>query len=236
MQQLGLSEKEACVYLALLELGTQPASVIARKTAYPKATVLFLFANLLKLGYIRKSQRGRIQYFFADPKDLLQAKTKLLQEQQEALKKTIPLLQEFKNPFSSQPKMTFFEGLENCRKAYEMLLESKTEILEFGAHNDLLKFGEKFMNNFIRERVRRKILIRDICQSNPLHRSFMPLNKKQNRITKLFPKALGEIYSSIAIFENKVLLLNLHQDPFAILIENPAVAETLKTIHRLAWR
>lgn len=33
----------------------------------------------------------------------------------------------------------------------------------------------------------------------------------------------------------KVLLLNLYQDAFAILIENSQVAETLKTIHRIAW-
>ncbi len=45
---------------------------------------------------------------------------------------------------------------------------------------------------------------------------------------------MGDLYSSIAVFDDKVILLNLHRDAFAILIENHEVAETLKTIHKLA--
>lgn len=63
LEELGLNPKEVEVYLALLEFGTQPASVIAKKTKIPRPTVLFLFENLLKKTYIRKTQRGRTQYF-----------------------------------------------------------------------------------------------------------------------------------------------------------------------------
>lgn len=61
----------------------------------------------------------------------------------------------------------------------------------------------------------------------------MPKNKEQYRTIDFFSTKLGELHSSIAVFENKVLLLNLYQDAFAILIENREVAETLKTIHAL---
>ncbi len=233
---LGFTEKEAKVYLALLELGTQPASVIAKKTQFPKATVLFLFDILFKKGYLKRSQKGRIFYFYADPKDLEKEKLQEIQNQKNALNQTIPLLQEFKSPFSSPPKILFFEGLEGCRKAYSLLLESKTTILEFAAHNDLVKMGEDFINNFIAERSRRKIFIKSICQQSSLHSSFQKKNKAQRRELTLFPPLVGSLYSSIAIFENKVLLLNLYHDAFAILIENKEVAETLKTIHALCWK
>lgn len=233
--QLGFTTKEAKVYLALLEFGTQPASVIAKKTSYPKSTVLFLFEGLLKRGFIRKSRRGRVQYFYADPDELYQQKKSELQIQQEQLETTVPLLKEFKNPFTSPPKLQFFEGVVGCRKAYSLLLESKTEICEFAAHTDLIKMGVEFMEKFVVERSRRKILIRTVSKISPINKDFLKKNKKQHRELFLYDPKIGELYSSIDVFEDKVLLLNLYHDAFAILIENKEVAETLKTIHRLVW-
>lgn len=233
--KLGFTEKEAKVYLALLEFGMQPASVLAKKTGFPKATIHFLCDNLTKSGYVRRSQKGRTQYFYADPDDLKKAKEKELKKQQKALEEALPLLEECKNPFSSPPKVTFFEGLDGCKKAYWGLLESKTKILEFAAHDDLTKMGEQFMDDFIDERSKRNLHLDAICPENETHKKYKKQNKKQCRRTCMFPADKGEFFSSIGVFENKVLLLNLYQDAFAILIENHEFAETMKTIFNMAW-
>ena len=234
LKKLGFTAKEAAVYLALLEFGNQPASNIAKKVGYPKSTVLFLFDGLLKRGYIRKSNRGKTQYFYADPADLNKAKKRQIEAEEKALKKAVPLLEEFKTPFSSEPKVTFYEGIEGCKKAYLTLLESSTEILEFGAHGDLVeKFGEDFMDDFIAKRVKNKIFLKAISKKDPIHKKLGKFDKKHLREMEFYPSEKGDLYSSIAIFEDKVLLLNLYQDAFAILIENKEVAETLKTIHRM---
>ncbi len=230
---LGLNPKEARIYLALLEFGNQPASVLAKKTGLPKASVLFLLEGLVGLGYVRKSQKGRTQYFYADPKDLKRAKEAALHAEGQQLKEVLPLLEEFRNPFTAPPKLSFFEGLDACRKAYWQLLESSAEIREFGSHDDLEKMGEQFMADFIAERKKRKLFLKAICVDNPTHRRYAKLDKVQFRDCLIYPAKIGRIYSSIAIFEDKVLLLNLYRDAFAILIENKEVAETLRTIHLL---
>lgn len=237
LESLNFSAKEATVYLALLESGTQAASYIARKVGYPKSTVLFLFDGLLKRGYIRKSNRGRVQYFYADPEDLKKVKERKIQEEQETLQKTIPLLKECKSPFSSEPKVTFFEGIDGCKRAYAMILESSTEVMEFGAHGDLVKkFGEDFMDDFIAKRAGKKIFLKAIAKKDSMHKKLSALDKEHLREIQFYAAEKGDLYSSIAIFEDKVLLLNLFRDAFAILIENKEVAETLKTIFRLQWR
>jgi len=234
--ELGFARKEASVYLALLEFGTQTASVIARRVGMPRPTVLYLFKGLLAKGYVRKTQRGRTQYFHADPAYLKQAKQAELQKQEKGLEQMIPLLEEFKTPFSSAPKLQFFEGLENCQKAYMMLSESQTDVYEFAAHDDLLKMGEQFMEDFIAARVKNEVLIRAICRQTDVHEFYVGKDKDQKRELKMFDPDFGGLYSSIAVFENKVLLLNLYSDAFAIMIESHEVAETLKTIHRLVGR
>jgi sugar-specific transcriptional regulator TrmB len=231
--KLGLSKKEASVFLALLEYGTQPASVIAKRTHLPRPTVLYLFEHLLEQGYIRKSQRGRTQYFYAEAKFLKEAKLEELNQQKLALEEAIPLLEEVVNPFSSPPKIQIFEGLGNCRKAYSLLLESSTDIYEFAAHDDLLKMGDKFMTDFIAKRVKQKISLHAICRRTKIHEKFATNNENQLRTIEMFSGDVGETYSSISIFDNKILLLNLQHDDFAVLIENKEMAETLKTLYRL---
>ena len=234
--KLGFSEKEAVVYLALLELGQQPASVIERKTMFPRPTVLFLAEGLVKRGFVRKSRRGRAQFFYADPSDLKKIVEAESAQRQETLDEILPLFDEVRNPLSSPPKVTFFEGMDGCRKAYSLLLESKTEVWEFAAHEDLVKMGEQFMKKFVEGRVKHGIHIHSICRDTSVHRNFVKLNPEQLRKLKMFPKSSGELYSSIDVFENKVLLLNLYHDPFAIVIENREFANTLRTIHSLVWK
>ncbi len=236
LTKLGFSDKQADVYLALLEYGSQPASVIAKKTQFPKSSVLFLCEQLIEMGVLQKSQKGKTQYFYANPKELEKVKLQQLHEQSEVLKRTIPLLQEFKSPFSSEPKLNFFEGIAGCKKAYLQILESKTEVLEFGVHSDLeAKFGLKFMDDFIAKRIQKNVKLKGIVNEDHAHKNLAKFNLSQLRQTKFVDDKIGTLYSSICIFDDKVLLLNLHNDAFAILIQSPQVSQTLKTIFMMCW-
>lgn len=233
--RLGFTTKEVSVYLALLELGNQPAANVAKKIGIPKSTALFILENLTKEGYVQKSKRGISQYFFADPQDLIEVKKWQHEQESQTLNEVVPLLEEFKTPFSYKPKVTFYEGVSGCQKVYLQLLESKTEILELGIHKDLEeKLGKSFMDNFIIQRCKRNIFLRAISSDNPVDKALQKLDKQQQRMQKFLP-ANADTYSSIAIWENKVLLLNLHSDAFGILIENEEVCRTLKTLFEVLY-
>ncbi|MDP2691253.1 MAG: hypothetical protein Q8O95_02505 [bacterium] len=140
------------------------------------------------------------------------------------------------NPLTSAPKIAFFEGTKACKQAYSKLLDSSTEILEFATHEDLVeKFGKQCIDDFIKELSRRHIIISSICHETPFYLYLKPFYKKQFRRTKFIPQKKGQMYSCIALYEDKLLMMNLGSDPFGILIENAAIVETMKTIHDLAW-
>ena len=232
---LGFTTKEANAYLALIELGTQPAANVAKKTSIPKSTTLFVLENLTKRGYVQKSKRGITQYFYADPSDLVQAKHTQHQAEQQALTEVVPLLEEFRTPFSSQPKVTFHEGVKGCRQVYLKLLDSQEEILEFGIHKDLEeRLGKKFMDDFIVERCNRNIPLRAISSRNAIDLALHQQDHRQQREQKFLPDG-ADTYSSIAIWEHNVLLLNLHRDSFGILIQNEEFSRTLRTIFEVLY-
>lgn len=233
---LGWKEKEVRCYLCLLQNGQQPASVISKKTAIPKATVLFVLHNLNKKGYLQMKKKGNTEYFFADPKDLERAKSQEINKQQQLLSDVLPLLSAHQHPDVNPPKLSFFEGKEACKNAYSRILESKTEVHEFATHEDLEdSFGNKWMDHFIKERSRKKIFMKSICHDSPRDRELQPLDKEQERSTRFFPKKKGKMFSCLVIFDDKLLILNLGKEAFGILIENAAIVETMRTIHSLAW-
>ena len=237
LQRLNFEPKEVDVYLLLLELGTHPAATLAKRLKYPKSTVLFICNNLVKRGIVKKSLRGKTQFFYAVPDDLTVAINDQLIDKQKALEKVGPLLHELKNPYSAEPKVIFYEGVDGCRKAYQQLLLSQTEILEFGIHRDLVdKLGQNFMDTFIRERVKRKIFLQAISNSDDVDKALYKRDREDLRAHRFFPPNFGKTYSSIAIYEHKVLMLNLHTDAFGILIENREVSDTLRTIFTVLWK
>jgi len=234
---LGFSEKEAEVYLALLEIGSSSAAVIAKRTNQAKSTVLFFLDKMIQKGYVIRSQRGRVQYFHADPKLLQQQKQKELETTQSKLSDLLPLLEEIKNPYSTPPKIVFREGVENCKKAYLEILESDTEVLEFGSYGDLeSKFGQKFMSEFIQGRIKNDVEVKVIGKVEGSAKKVKSRDKKEKRTVRFFPEHCGPIHSAVNIFNNKVLLLNVSSDAYAITIENQEFYETLKSLHELIWK
>ena len=71
LQKIGLSEKDSEVYLACLELGTQPASVIARKAGLKRPTTYLILEELLKKGLVSEYTGSNVKFFTAVSPDYL---------------------------------------------------------------------------------------------------------------------------------------------------------------------
>ena len=60
--KLGANHKESETYLALLELGPQPISSIARRIGVPRSTMYTIIDSLKKLRLIDKFVRAKVTY------------------------------------------------------------------------------------------------------------------------------------------------------------------------------
>ena len=72
LQKAGLTENEAKVYLACLELGTTTVLKINRQTGIKRATIYLLLDALQKKGLIKKvPKKSTTLYAAEDPKKIL---------------------------------------------------------------------------------------------------------------------------------------------------------------------
>lgn len=230
--QIGLDEKESHIIISLLEYGSQPASIIAKKTNLPRTTALYILEGLFKKELVQKSFIGKTQYFSTSAAIIQESQLQDLQSKIKKLKQISPKLETLEKSQKSPAKIEFFEGLSGCQKAYKKILQSKSEILEFAAHSDLENMGVRFMQEIIKQRTKNKIKINVIAEDTPIHKQYQKLNSKQFRQMTLIPKTLGSINSSITVFDEEIVITNLIDQPFAIHITNKHIAETLKTIHQ----
>mgnify|MGYP006108733261 CR=1 FL=1 len=155
-----------------------------------------------------------------------------LLQQKNALDVLIPKLKNKLKFTSNKPKITFLEWLESCQNQYWELLSTEV-FYEFWAHQDLENtFGKKFMDSFISQRVKKWVFCDSIWSTGEIEEAIQKLDDIQNRDLKIFDQEIyGRIWSSIAIYDDKVLILNLSSLPTGVLIQNPQFAETMKTIY-----
>lgn len=232
--ELGFSEKEYSIYLYLVEFWESPASEISKYIWIPKSTINFIADKMWTWWILKKSFRWNTGYFEFDIDYLEQATLWQYEKKKKVFNELIPLLKEKSLQKIDRPKVIFIDWVENCKKAYLELL--KVDIFyEIWAHEDLvIAFWEKFMNDFINARVKSKVFCDSIWISWLIERELKLKDKEQYRDLEIFSSDFWEINSSIAIYENKVLILNLKDKNYSwILVENKNLSNTLKTVYNI---
>ncbi|MEK7171413.1 MAG: helix-turn-helix domain-containing protein, partial [Patescibacteria group bacterium] len=132
LQKIGLSEKDSEVYLACLELGTQPASVIARKAGLKRPTTYLILEELLKKGLVSEYTGSNVKFFTAVSPDYLlnyiEKQRRELTSHQRELEQFLPQFLSLSNPYSLSPKVRFYEGMAGIEKVMNDTLSSTEKL------------------------------------------------------------------------------------------------------------
>lgn len=235
LQQLGLSDKQITLYLALLELGQAKASDLAKRTGFKRPSVYDMLNNLVQRGLITCSIQGKRQFFQAEnPRTLLEIPKKM----DLGLRKILPELQEMYNRNTQQPHLQYYEGVDGIRRICEDMLSS--DISEYWYISDATEItkilGSHYLEDFIKRRIDKGI------QANALRvrRSETPMQvlkagKKYLRRLRYLPQAPLEDIASMHIYGNKVGLISSSKECFAMLIESKEVSTLMKFMWTSLW-
>jgi sugar-specific transcriptional regulator TrmB len=122
LHRAGLSEKEATVYLASLELGAQPASVIAKRAELNRVTTYQTFRKLVDKGLASSLTRSGIIYFSVEAPDaLLQFVTKKqmrLEQVRQRLSEHLDTLTTSTSGRVDLPVVRHYEGIDGVCAIY----------------------------------------------------------------------------------------------------------------------
>jgi len=230
---LNLSEPQAAVYFAALELGQATMQELARKSGEKRTSVYNFIEELKSKGLVTEARRKKRRVYSAvDPEQLLEIEKTRLNE----LERTLPELKAIQNKTRTKPRVTFYEGIDQVLDVYTDQLKEKKPVYAF---EDLEHMLSTMTNSFVewwpKERARRNIPFKSILRDSAAARSFTKDNIKYLRQSKLM-KTGHDWRTEVNIYGDKVALMSFRSDPpFCVLIEDGDIAETLRTVWKELW-
>ncbi|EKD46801.1 MAG: transcriptional regulator, TrmB [uncultured bacterium] len=234
LQDAGLNETEAKIYLASLELGQTSVSRIARKSGIKRTTVYLSLENLASKGLISTIKKeGNSLYYAEDPRNL----ERIMTERKERISKLMPELLAFTNLIDKKPEIRYFEGEEGLKEVIMDSLNYGTkEILMMFSESYLSDFGEEFFEETYRpERIKRKISSRVLMPNNEQMLNFSTNNEQSLRQAKYLPPDLFKINIQIMLYEKNKISIISYKEKFAFIIDSPEIYQSFKSIFETMW-
>lgn len=239
LKNLGLSENEAKVYMAMLELGPATMLEIAAKAGINRPTAYVQVESLKTMGLVGAQVKGKKQLFIAESPDqlefVIERETKAVELKKEELARILPELTGLFNVSGEKPQVRFFEGKEGLMKMQDELLKSKSKIVvSFSSGDGILKIFPDHPKNYSSRRVQKGIKARLIYTS-----SQGPILKRNDdevlREAKYVSPDKFPFKSDIIIYDNNIGISALEGKAVGVLITHKELADSFRAIFELVW-
>ena len=127
LQKIGLSENEAKIYIAALELGSASLQELTNKTGIKRTTVNYVVNEILLKNKVLKTELvgKRKVYIPTSPEGLYNILDKKITEidyQKNKLKNIIPDLQAYFYSFENRPRIRYFDGPETLNDMTKVII------------------------------------------------------------------------------------------------------------------
>jgi sugar-specific transcriptional regulator TrmB len=232
LQQIGLSENQAKIYLACLELGEATIKEIAQKSGIKRTTIYDFIEEMISSGIIQKTIKGKKKKFVAiEPEEL-----KIILKKREALlAQILPALNLMNNTTPAKPKVWFYEGIDGLKKVYEDLLNYKNITACGWASEDIPElFGKDWTLNYVKRRVSRNIEEQIIYPRSQTGKEYQKLDKEHKRQSKAVNPKKYHFQIEINIYKNRIAMTSA-KDKVGVIIESKPIADTWKEIFEMCW-
>ena len=231
LEKIGLSDKQAKVYLAALELGDSTIQELARKSGVKRPSIYNFLDEMINKGYLTKNEiKGKTHITAEKPESIIEKQKR----QTAMMNNLLPDLLGIYNSPAEKPKIKFYEGFEGIKKVYDNLITEEKPIHTFGDYDIMLSSElSAYMDNWARERAKKNIPIRIITQENSPLKNYENRNITDLREVKYAQNA--KFSTEINIFGDKVALISFQKPGMGAIIENKNTAETLMSVWQLLW-
>lgn len=234
LKEFGLTDNEAKIYLAALELSQATVQEIGKKSCVKRTTVYTAIEGLKEKGLISQIKKAKKTFFLAEsPENLV----RLSWQHYQQLKKALPELKSIYNVSEVKPKVMFYEGRAGYVSVYEQILQDKPkELLAIVSYNDLCRhLDTEYEKEWIKRRMEKKIKLRWLDFKTAKTEAMKREGRKALREIKFLPKEFS-FTSSMFIYENKAILMSGKQKEFmAVVIENTEFHQMFKQLFEMLW-
>lgn len=236
VMRLGFSEKEAAVYVALLQLGEAGVNDIARASGVHRASTYDTLESLGKMGLVTAYTEKEQRRFSAEPPErllsVLHLQRRELAMREAFAERLLPRLAAVHTVHDAKPRIRYIEGingLRNMQREYELCEGDIIQLVGFDAFcalEDRKMTGDhRAMLHRVPRRVRTMLVTeRQLPSPGP--------GAEIRQVSPALVQAMGEV----TVWGDRVILFSYANGIIAIEITSSAIASTVRAALELAWK
>lgn len=230
-QHIGFSEKEARVYIALLELGRGTATEIADRAEIKRAIVYHVIDHLKELGYAQDVHGGNVKRFSASEpsKVLFNVRTAV-----DDLRFMLPVLRAMQDKGRARPRIEFFEGKEAVVSVYRTYEQGK-DVRFLTSMKRLSHIMPEEIQAWVTRYQKKKMHVsaKHFITDTPVDRTWAKGALKAGQAVRLLPRTT-KIEMDFAIVDDQIGITSF--DPlFIVVIHSEQIARSVAKLFDLAW-
>ncbi len=234
LQKFGLEDKEAKVYLAILELGSSTITPIAERAGIKRTSIYYFIDHLVELGLISKFEKnGRMNYRAESPERLVELEKERLNQ----LKENLPAFIDLFNLTPHKPRVRYFEGPEQVQNVIREELKCKGEALYIWPGSATASIGGvRSIAEIDKARIEKGIFIKTIrYRDADINYETSAHGMEYLRELRWGPKEM-KIEVGIGIYDTgKISIFSTQKENFGMLIESNELYSAMKIFHQLLW-
>lgn len=236
LMKIGLSNNEADIYLALLELGPSLVSKIVKKTRINRTHIYDRLEKLITKGLVSYVIKNNRKYFYgAEPNKLisyLEEKEEAIKKEKQSIEKILPDLIKIQ-PSRKEESVEVYEGREGIKTILEDIIRSKKDVLTYGSEGNFssiikIKF---YFKNYLKKLEKSGIKMKVIFNYNDSKKEF-----KWNFVEVRYIPKEYKTPTETTIYGDKVAIFLLTEEPKVILIKSENIVESYTKYFNLLWK
>ncbi len=237
--EFGLSEKEAKVYLALIELGPSSVTQIAKKAAVKRTNTYHLLEALMSYGLVHPdNSKNKKAVFIAErPEEFLFLMKEKMNDAQKKYEEAKDLIAELRAIYApskeKKVRVKYFSGNAGLEEIYDDTLTSGgDEVLSFTSYDYQKIVMPGYFPEYFERRKEAGIHCTCMTAGTKEGKFLKDKDKEHLRTTLVLPEEF-KVCPEINIYADKTAIVSL-KEKFGIIIESKDVADMFRKFYSLA--
>ncbi len=236
LKRIGLDEKEAEVYLALLPLKKGRVTDIAKAAGQSRSHTYPVLRSLEKKGLVSELEQGKIIHFVAEPAHrllmLVEDREREARELLPLVEGALPFLQSLSGAAVGRPRVTLSHGLDGMKQVYrDLLKEDFVGMMNVQAMYDT--FGKSVPELLFGPDVQLKG--RDLLVDNGGARRYCEESNPSDVYSlRILPKDVKFVADTI-VFGDTIALFSFDEEKTIVRLENRNLADAFRAWFEVMW-
>ncbi len=241
LSPFGLTKTEEAIYRTSLKIGPSGVRILAKAAGVKRSTSYYAIDHLIERGLLHQKIVGNKKTVEAEEPehffDILAREKSDLKNKELIASEIVPQLKALIHEFPHRSSVSFYEGKDNVWHIFEDILKEKKDPYWFGSFGSALKYldFQDLLDRFSKKRRqfgKTKSFI--ISDPHPLAQRLWRLEDTGFREFRFLPEKI-ELKSAMIIYGNKVALLAFEEPVAGTILENKAIADTMRVMYQFLW-